>query len=112
MEPQGERFTAGSGDVNQIVQATVRFLPALEAILRRNVAVSRVKSGSQVGAFADILQVVPCHDEIHATLSAGARNGEFAERSNAVAVQRVAARIDVSVLRHIGADCAIRQRTG
>lgn len=94
-------------DVDQIIQPAVSFLPVLEAVLRRNVAVSRVEPSGKIGALPDIFDAGFSDNEIDAALPVMTWNVEFAERSRSVVIQRNLSCIRVARLRHQRSDRAV-----
>jgi hypothetical protein len=78
------------GGINQVVNAAVGFPAALEAVLRRDVAVASIEPLREILTFSDVPKFVGNSDRVHATPTQIVGDPEFTEWSRPVSVERQA----------------------
>jgi hypothetical protein len=93
-------FSSYSCQTKKIVQSTVSFLPALEAIFWGDISITGVEPCRKIKTLPHVAYLVIYCESINPAGPKVTRNFEFAKRSLAIAVAGQIARIFISVLRH------------
>lgn len=99
-KPERDALSCLGGAVNEIVQAAVGLLAAFEAVPGRDVAVASVEPDREIGAFADVPDLIVNGEHIDAAALECICDRELAKRALPVGIEGQIARVSIAVLRH------------